>query len=151
MKVPELDIKLLRLEEDHNRIHFHHWEMMRYEGTPVDVNLSSDFSYRATPNVVRLTLTARYTTVRNMMSHRLLDYGITADFELIGPDAEETGEEIVVNAELVRMMIAVGLGALRGMVALRTKKTFLSHYPLPVYNVDTLMEPIINAAKTINV
>lgn len=148
MKVQELDIKLLRLDEDHSRTHIHRWEIMRYEGTPVDVNLFSDFSYRAEKHIVRLMLAARYTTLRGQICRRLLDYGITADFELMGPDAEIDKEEIVVNAELVRMMIAVGLGALRGMLAIRTSNTFLSHYPLPVYNVDQLMQPIINASKT---
>ncbi|MCM1348546.1 MAG: hypothetical protein NC338_03970 [Firmicutes bacterium] len=150
MRAPELDIKLIRLDEDKERIHFHRWEILRYDGTPVDVNLFTDFSYRAGQHIVRLSLAARYTTVRELMSRRLLDYGITADFELIGSDVETSSEEIVVNSDLVRLMIGVGLGALRGMVALRTSHTFLAHYPLPVYNVDTLMEPIINASRTVN-
>lgn len=148
MKAPELDIKLLRLDEDRERTRFHRWELIRYNGSPVDVNLFSDFSYRAGQHIVRLSLAARYTTVRDQMSRRLLDYGITADFELIGPDAETTQEEIVVNSDLVRLMISVGLGALRGMMALRTSHTFLAHFPLPVYDVNTLMEPIINASRT---
>lgn len=151
MTAQKLDIRLLRLDENHELTHLYRWEMMRYDGTPVDVNLSTDFSYRAGQRLVRLTLEVRYTTIRSQMSRRLLDYAITADFELTGDDAEAGGKEIVVNSELVRMMISVGLGALRGMIALRTANTFLAHYPLPVYNVNALMEPIINAAKTVDV
>lgn len=146
----DLDIKLLRLDEDHNRTHLYRWEIMRYEGTPVDVNLFTDFSYRAGQRIVRLTLSARYTTIRSQMSRRLLDYSVTADFELLGSDAETTKDEIVVNEQLVRLMIAVAMGALRGMVAIRTSHTFLAHYPLPIYDMNSLMDPIINAAKTIN-
>ena len=151
MTTQQLDIRLLRLDENRELTHLYRWEMMRYDSTPVEVNLSTGFSYRAGQRLVRLTLEARYTTVRNQMNRRLLDYAITADFELTGPDAEAGREEIVVNEELVRLMISVGLGALRGMIALRTANTFLAHYPLPVYNVNKLMEPIINAAKTVDV
>lgn len=147
MKNAELDIKLLQIREDRDRTHFYRWEMMRYCATPIEVNLSTGFSYRAGRHVVRLMLSARYTTIRAQMSHRLMDYTVIADFELLGPDSEADADEIIVSADLVKMMLGVVIGAMRGMIALRTAHTFLSHYPLPIYNLETLMKPIINAAS----
>ena len=147
MKATELDIKLLRIEEDST--HFYRWELMRYEATPVDVSLTSDFSYRAGRRLVSLRLTARYTTFRNQMNRRLLDYVVNSEFELLGPDAEVSVEELVVDTELVRLMLGVALGAMRGMISLRTANTFLSHFPLPIYNINELMEPIMKTAVEI--
>ncbi len=149
MKGAELNIKLLRIEEDKSRTHFYRWEMVRYSATPVDVNLTSQFSYRASHQVVRLTLGAHYTTMRDMMCHRLMDYTVAADFELLGPEAEADAEELVVSVDLVKMMLGVAIGAMRGMISLRTSHTFLSNYPLPIYNLDSLMEPVLNAARDI--
>ena len=142
MKATELDIKLLRIEEDSMRTHFYRWELMRYEATPVDVSLTSDFSYRAGRRLVSLRLTARYTTFRNQMNRRLLDYVVNSEFELLGPDAEVSVEELVVDTELVRLMLGVALGAMRA-------NTFLSHFPLPIYNINELMEPIMKTAVEI--
>ncbi|MDE6322763.1 MAG: hypothetical protein K2L46_00205 [Paramuribaculum sp.] len=150
MESQELDIRLLKLEEDPDRTHFYRWEMMRFEGTPVDVKLMSDFSHHTGSNIIHLSLTARYTTLRSQICRHLLDYTVGADFELHCPGAETTNEEMIVDAHLVRLMFSVALGALRGMLALRTSHTFLANYPLPVYNVDSLMEPIIREAKTID-
>lgn len=149
MKVPELDIKLLKIQEDHERTHFYRWEMMRYSSTPIDVNLSTSFSYRAGGHMVRLILSARYTTLRDQMSHRLMDYSVISDFELLGPDAEADPDEIIITTDLIKMMLGVAIGAMRGMIALRTAHTFLAHYPLPVYDLETLMKPVINAASEV--
>lgn len=147
MKGTELDIRLLRIREDKTRTHFYHWEMMRYSATPVDVNLTSGYSYMAGQHVVRLTLSARYTTMRDMMTHRLMDYTVAADFELLGSCAEADTEEIIVSADIVKMMLGIAIGAMRGMIALRTAHTFLSNYPLPIYNLDELIEPVIKQAQ----
>lgn len=150
MESQELDIRLLNIEEDRDRTHFYRWEMMRFEGTPVDVKLMSDFAHHTGSHIIHLSLTARYTTFRSQMCRHLLDYTVGADFELRGPDATLTKNEIIVDAHVIKLMFSVALGALRGMLALRTSNSFLANYPLPVYNVDTLMEPIINDAKTID-
>lgn len=146
MTAHDIDIKLLRLEENRERTHLYRWEMMRYEATPVEVNLATEFAYHAGKNIVRLTLSARYTTLRGQISRRLLDYAITADFEINGAESEQMPEEIVVTPDIVRLMLSIAVGAMRGMVALRTERTFLANYPLPIYDMESLMEPIMNAS-----
>lgn len=143
----DLDIKLARIEENRERSHFYRWEMMRYKDTPIDVQLASDFSYQRETGTVRLSLTARYTTMRDQVCRRLLDYCVSSDFEIHGVDAKSAMTEILGTEDMLRLMLSVTVGAMRGMLALRTEKTFLANYPLPLYNIDNLVAPIINSAS----
>ena len=70
MNTHELDIRLIKIEEDSESTHLYRWELMRYENTPVDVSLTSDFIYRANKNVVTVKLSTRYTTLRGQMTRR---------------------------------------------------------------------------------
>ncbi len=151
MNTHELDIRLIKIEEDSESTHLYRWELMRYENTPVDVSLTSDFIYRANKNVVTVKLSTRYTTLRGQMTRRLLDYSILATFEAAGADSVADTEELIVDTEVVKMMLSIALGALRGMLALRTANTFLAHYPLPIYDMRSLIEPVMKSAEAISV
>ncbi len=125
--------------------------MMRYDGAPVEVNLTTSFNKIAASGIVTLRLGVHYTTMRSQIVRKLLDYVIEADFEISGQDfdAEMSDEDMIVPADLLALMLGISIGAARGMIALRTQRTFLRHYPLPVYNLDTLIDNILVAGQEV--
>ncbi|MBP3590312.1 MAG: hypothetical protein J6J61_07030, partial [Muribaculaceae bacterium] len=52
---------------------------------------------------------------------------------------ERHGENAVVDSQLMMLMLGVAVGALRGIVAVRTKGTLLESRPLPIINISALM------------
>jgi hypothetical protein len=150
MNDPYVDIRLLELRESKPDSVLHRWEVVRYNGSPVDVELSTDVTYERTTHTVTLHLGVHYTTLRSQIRRRLLDYAIEARFQLISDGALEIDDdEVVISTELLRLMLSIGIGALRGMISLRTAGTFLVHYPLPIYNMDRLIHNIVMAGDPI--
>lgn len=151
MKQQDIDIRLIGLRELPRLSVIHHWEMVRYSGTPVEVNLTTDFSRNESSHVVRLRLGVHYTTYRGQIMRKLLDYVIEADFELIHQPADfiSGNRDVILPTDLVSLMLSIGIGAVRGMIALRTSRTFLRHYPLPVYDINSLIDDIIMAGEDI--
>ena len=147
---PYVDIRLLELREAKSDSVLHRWEVVRYNGSPVDVELSNDVTYERATHTVTLHLGVHYTTLRSQIRRRLLDYAIEARFQLISDGALEIDDdEVVISTELLRLMLSIGIGALRGMISLRTAGTFLVHYPLPIYNMDRLIQNIVMAGDPI--
>ena len=126
MNDPFVDIRLLELRESKTDSILHRWEVFRYNGSPVDVELSTDVTYERATHTVTLHLGVHYTTLRSQIRRRLLDYAIEAEF-----------------------LLSIGHGAMRGMISLRTAGTFLVHYPLPIYNMDKLIHNIEMAGEPI--
>lgn len=150
MNDPYVDIRLLELRESKPDSVLHRWEVVRYNGSPVDVELSTDVTYERATHTVTLHLGVHYTTLRSQIRRRLLDYAIEARFQLISDGALEIDDdEVVISTELLRLMLSIGIGALRGMISLRTAGTFLVHYPLPIYNMDRLIHNIVMAGDPI--
>ena len=148
MNDPFVDIRLLELRESKTDSILHRWEVFRYNGSPVDVELSTDVTYERATHTVTLHLGVHYTTLRSQIRRRLLDYAIEAEFLLISEDSLEIDDdEVVISTELLRLMLSIGLGAMRGMISLRTAGTFLVHYPLPIYNMDKLIHNIEMAGE----
>lgn len=149
MKQEELDIRLVSLRESKENTKLHRWEFMRYEGGTVDVELSTGFRINRRHHTVTLILGAHYTTLRSQIVRRLLDYVVEAEFEVSDLESviEEESGEVLLTTDMLAMMLSVGVGAMRGMIALRTANTFLVHYPLPVYNVGMLIDNIVAAGE----
>lgn len=147
----DIDIRLITLRELSPLCNIHHWEMMRYDGSPVEVNLTTSFKKIEGANVVVLRLGVNYTTMRAQIIRKLFDYVIEAEFEIVEQDSDTSFSDgdVVVPTDILALMLSIGIGGLRGMIALRTQNTFLHHYPLPVYNLDTLIENIIFAGKDV--
>lgn len=114
---------------------------MRFNGSDVDVELTTHFRNIAGTHRVLLRLGAHYTVVRSQIRRRLLDYVVDAEFDLGDTRGmiAATDVDIVVTTDVLRLMFSITLGAIRGMIALRTADTFLSDYPLPVYDISVLI------------
>lgn len=140
VKDMEYNIRIANVSEVPSGISLSRWEIRRYAGGEITVGLTSRFTGHADRRVVTLVIGASYTCMRHMMRHRLLDYTIAVDFELDRFDEiliEEGG--MSVPPRLMALMYSVAIGALRGMLAMRTAGTFLSDYPLPLINVSALV------------
>lgn len=138
----ELDIRLISISELKRGCAVHHWELMRYEGGPVNVGLSASFNMSRESSVATVVVGVHYTTLRSQVVRKLMDYTVKARFEvseLVGMVDIEYGD-ILIPPGLLHLMLSVSIGALRGMVAMRTANTFLSHYPLPLLDLGEVME-----------
>ncbi|MDE6489735.1 MAG: hypothetical protein K2L49_01080, partial [Muribaculaceae bacterium] len=95
---------------------------------------------------ITLSIGTRYTTVRNMISRLLIDYNIELTFATSGDDNElytgTIGRSPSLPPQLATVMLSVGIGSLRGMMASRTAGSMLARYPLPIINVSELVSRI---------
>lgn len=140
----QLDMRLIDLHEVKSKTRMYRWEFLRYDGSDVDVEISTRVNRDPRRGTILLRLGAHYTTLRGMIRRRLLDYVIDAEYEIndVRGVIESSTTEFVFTPELMRLMLSISIGAMRGMIALRTQNTFLQHYPLPVYNLDELIAHI---------
>lgn len=120
--------------------------LLRYSGEGVTVRLSAAFSRPdAVPHRVSLRLGARYTVIHRMMERTLLDYEIEVVFALTDEtvcDLDVDNDFVTLEPWMARLMLSVGIGALRGMLAVRTAGTMLTHFPLPLMSLDALIEAL---------
>lgn len=138
-------IKVVRIDEIPSLSAFHRWSILRFKGEPVGVTLSTDFRLDPErPKILRLRLTAHYHTVRAQILRPLLDYAIEVVYEVDNLDAvaSEADGELLLATGLLSLTLSVGIGALRGMIALGARNTFLSHYPLPIFRIADIISTI---------
>ncbi|MCM1111035.1 MAG: hypothetical protein NC336_07505 [Clostridium sp.] len=140
MKDDKLNIRLARMTELTDQSELHRWELLRYSGGEVHVGLDLKLQRRSR-DIVALTVAAHYTTVRSLVRRPLLDLAVESLFTVDGLSevADFSGGEAVLPAGLLSAMLSVAIGGLRGMIALRTADTFLANYPLPIYDLRTLL------------
>lgn len=140
----QMDMRLINLHEVASQSRMYRWEFVRYDGSDVDVELSTKLNRDVKRSTIHLRLGAHYTTFRSQIRRRLLDYVIDAEFEIkdVRGVIEASPTEMVITPALMRLMLSISIGALRGMIALRTQNTFLRHFPLPVYDMEELISTI---------
>lgn len=157
MKHPsETGIKVRDIREDRALSKIYRWELMlqRQSVNPeVDVELLVGFLNSTESDSVKVRLGALFTGMRGQIRRRLLDYYIEADFrvdtlEFAGLNEASEFREVMLTSEALRLMLSITLGALRGMLALRTAGTLLADYPLPIYNLDELTEKLVVSSAT---
>lgn len=138
-------LRVIRIDEIPSQSEFHRWSILRFKGEPVGVTLSTDFRLDPKhPEILRLRLTAHYHTVRAQILRPLLDYTIEVVYEVDNLEAvaSEADGELLLATGLLSLTLSVGIGALRGMIALGARNTFLSHYPLPVFRIADIIASI---------
>lgn len=138
----KFDIRLIDISEVKRASVIHHWEMMRYEGGKVNVALSASFNMCRESSEAIITVGVHYTTLRSQVIRKLMDYAVRARFEISdikGLVDIEYGD-ILLPPGLLHLMLSVSVGALRGMLALRTANTFLANFPLPLLDLTEIMD-----------
>lgn len=141
----QFSLRVARIDEIPAASRFHRWSILRFKGEPVGVTISTDFRLDPDrPDILRLRLTAHYHTVRSQIIRPLLDYGIEVVFEVGDLDkmVSEGNHELLLPTGLASLTLSLGIGAMRGMIALGVRNTFLSHYPLPVFRISDIVNSI---------
>lgn len=117
------------------------WEMIKYSGTSVEVELKTGVSVAPEHERLTMTVAAVYTTSRALVERKLMEYTIEAVYEIedLGHIVEASDDSVMIPPDLLSLLLSLSIGALRGMIALRTANTFLANYPLPIYRIDTLI------------
>lgn len=124
---------------------FHRWSILRAKDEPVGVSLSTRYIIDPNhDNILKLRLVARYHTLRSQIIRPLIDYAIEVSFEVedLASMASEKDGELLLATGLLSLTLSVGIGALRGMIALGVRNTFLARYPLPVFSIAELLNKI---------
>lgn len=149
MNARSSDISLRLVEVNQTHAMISRWECAMYNGAPVDVRLSSSLSPNPSAHTVAMTVNASYTTVRGQIRRQLLDCSVEAVFYIEGDDVKLTGKSTIVDETVLRLMLGTAIGALRGIIAMHTRNTFLHHYPLPIYRLDVLVEDILQPLEPV--
>lgn len=148
-----MDIRLTKVREVTSLTRLYRWEILRMASasSQVKVGLKAKVDLLPGDGAVRLLLTAYYTRVRGMVRRPLLDFAVETDFEVDDFDRHFSdavnGERIIdLPPSVLTLMLSVGIGAMRGMIAQRTKGTPLEATPLPLINISSLVSRLIYAA-----
>ena len=136
-----MDLKLVSIEEVRDRSAIHRWELLRYDGSPIDIKIVTGFEESDEKNVLSMLLGVRYTAMREDLRRPLLTYFIRVKAQVndIVHKALVTDSSVYLPPDLLATLMGVGIGALRGMVALKTVDTPLAEHPLPLYAVSDLI------------
>lgn len=142
----EIGIRIVSVAENHEATVMHRWEMMRHNGSPVNIELSAKFKMQSHDRLA-LRLEVLYTATRSLIVRHLLKYvaDVVFDIDHLGEIVSDDDGSILLPRELLVTAMSVGIGALRGMLALRTADTFLAHYPLPLFDLRQLVSNMAEA------
>jgi len=140
-------LRVARIDELPALSRYHRWSLLRFHGEPIGVTLNTAYRLdKIHPNRLFLRLTASYHTIRSQIIRPLLDYSIEVTYEVgdLPSLASEGDGELLLASGLLSLTLSTGVGALRGMLALGVRNTFLAHYPLPVFRISDLVSRITN-------
>lgn len=142
-----MDITISRISENSKLTTIHRWEIARYKGSKIETKLTAAFDMHG--DKINLRLGATYWAIRGIIARPLLRYVIDVEFNVDDADHQVmvTENAVYIPPELLGVMLSLGIGALRGMLALRTANTFLANYPLPVMSTAELLQNLQGASN----
>ena len=141
METASINFRLLSVREVEGATAIHRRALRRLGRTPVNV----DMNVRVVPDLdhsmVSLIVTCSYVAVIGLIRTRVLSCSTVSTFEIENLAAHVTmqGEEVIVGGKLMQTMLGIAVGALRGVIAVRTADTPLRFRPLPVIDLTALM------------
>ena len=148
----QMDIRLTKVQEVTSLTRLYRWEMLRMASasSQVKVGLKAKIDLLPKEGVIKLILTAYYTRARGMVRRPLLDFAVATEFEVDNFDrhlahALDRDRMVDLPPSVLTLMLGVSIGALRGMIAQRTKGTPLESSPLPLINITSLVSRLIYA------
>lgn len=149
MKPEEFDISVRSITELPRLSTIHRWEMMRHsDASPIESAVSVAFDDTPRNDSVALRIGVRYTAMRGAVMRPLLTYFIRVEFNVtdLTHRALVTDNAVYLATGLLPVMLSVSIGALRGMLAIRTAGTFLASHPLPMLSVSDLLRHLAPAS-----
>lgn len=141
MRKGDVDIRLSELHEVASLSSLDRRAIRRYGGSRIDVGLNVRMESDVKNSTVTMVVGVAYNTTRHIMRERLLQYTVAAEFEVdsLSEHLQADGVEAIVSAQLMRLMLSVTIGSLRGMLALRTASTKLAAYPMPIFDLTEII------------
>ncbi len=136
-----INFRLLSVREVEGATAINRRALRRLGRTPLNV----DMNVRVVPDMehslVSLVVTCSYVAVIGLIRTRVLACTVVSTFEIEDLAAHVTlqGEEVLVGGKLMTTMLGIAVGALRGVVAVKTADTVLRYRPLPVVDLTALM------------
>lgn len=145
----EINIQISKVAEVSDGCRLFRWELLRLgrHHADIDVRVHASLREDRAEEKILLRLEASYSYMRSMVRRPLLLHTVEVEFEI--PEMAQVsvpvtnGEKISLPPSLMNMMIGVGVGALRGMIAQRTAGTPLEDRPLPLINISSLVSRLI--------
>ena len=141
MKQTDVSISLKSVREIRGASVVNRRAALRAAGKPVQV----DMAVRVVPDIERSTVsllvTASYIYAGPLRRERLMTCSALASFEIenLMQHVEINGEDVVVASRVMMTMLGIAVGALRGIIAVRTAGTTLANRPLPIIDLTALM------------
>lgn len=141
MKETEAEVRLVDIGELQGATAINRRAARRAVGKPVHL----DMSVRLVPDVghemLSLIVKCSYVFCGEAYRERLMTCSVYSNFQVkdLAAHIERHGENAIVDTQLMMLMLSVAVGALRGIVAVRTKGTLLESRPLPIINISALM------------
>lgn len=141
MKDSTISFSLVSVREIEGATAINRRALRRLGRTPVSV----DMNVRVVPDVdrslVSLVVSCSYIAVIGYLRTRVLACSVVATFEIpeLADYVSAKGDDVVLGSSLMRSMLNITVGALRGVIAVRTAGTVLRFRPLPILDLNALM------------
>lgn len=144
----DIEIQLTKIAEVPDLSHISKRALRRFSGASAKVSLSARLIPAVESNRLSLLLSAIFTDVGVVERPVLMQETVLAEFDVtdIENHIDLNTESIRVPRHMLTLMLSVALGALRGMVALRTAGTPLASCPLPIMDITDIAARIHNPA-----
>jgi len=114
----------------------------------IEKNLITGIGFRFNSNFDKKTLgivlSVKYLLKKDDAEKELCSYEIESVFKIkeLEKAIKIEGEKVQVEDGLLLNLLSVTIGALRGMLALKTQGTILNKYPLPLVDVSSMIKHI---------
>ncbi|MDE6207541.1 MAG: hypothetical protein K2M55_07010 [Muribaculaceae bacterium] len=120
-----------------NRIVLRRLEQQQHVSVDINVKVVPDLD----GSMISLVVSCTYIAQIGVLRYRVLTSSVIATFEVenLREHVVVSGEDVVVDDHIMLTMLSISVGALRGVVAVRTAGTALRHRPLPVIDLRALL------------
>lgn len=137
----DVKITLVSVDEVEGATAINRRAALRAKGKDVNVDMNVRMIPDLERSIISLVVMASYIHTGVVLRERLLSCSVIATFEIADMEQHVTvkGEDVSVAGRLMMTMLGIAVGALRGIIAVRTAGTPLQHRPLPVIDLGALM------------
>lgn len=141
MKDKDIAMTLIDLGEVDGASAINRRALRRLTREPISVDMNVKVVPDTDRSLLSILVSCSYRAVIGLIRERLLVCTAVATFEVenLASHIEENGQEKLLPTPLMMNMLGIAVGALRGIVAVRTAGTPLRRRPMPIIDLNTLM------------
>lgn len=141
MEESQVKLTLLSVNEVPDATVINHRALRRIGSQTVSVDMNVKVVPDLERSLISLVVSCSYIAVIDFIRTRVLVSSVVATFEVedLCEHVVTQGGEVIVAGQLMMTMLGISVGALRGVVAVRTQGTKLRNTPLPIIDLTALM------------